>query len=170
MQDWGAEMPHYEYRVIAAPERGKKVKGAKSTADRFAVALQDLMNEMGAEGWEYQRTDTLPCQERVGLTGKQTSFQHMLVFRREKAEAVLADEEVTALLAAPVAEEPETPEPVQEPGEAEEVAEETRDALAAARDAAAALSARAREGKAPALGPAKRDDDKKDDKTDYAAE
>ncbi len=146
-------MPRYEYRVVPAPERGKKAKGAKSTSDRFAVALQDVMNEMGAAGWEYQRTDTLPCQERVGLTGKQTTFQHMLVFRRELDEAAVSDAEVTALLAAP--EVQEAPERVEEAEEASAAEEPRRDAVAAARDvAAAALSARAREGKAPALGPA----------------
>ncbi|SIN86295.1 hypothetical protein [Vannielia litorea] len=145
-------MPRYEYRVVPAPERGKKAKGAKSTAGRFAFALEELMNEMGAAGWEYQRTDTLPCQERVGLTGRQTTFQHMLVFRRELAEEAVTDTEVTALLAAP------RPEPAPESKPAAvaipERPAEKRDAVAAARDVAAALSARAREGKAPALGPA----------------
>jgi hypothetical protein len=40
------------------------------------------MNDLGAEGWEYQRTDTLPCEERQGLTGKTTQFRHVLIFRR----------------------------------------------------------------------------------------
>ncbi|MBY6046845.1 DUF4177 domain-containing protein [Vannielia litorea] len=163
-------MPRYEYRVVPAPEKGKKAKGAKGTSGRFAVALQDLMNEMGAAGWEYQRTDTLPCQERVGLTGRQTTFQHMLVFRRTLAAEAVSDEEVTALLAAPE-DEPEA-DAVEEPETAEEQPEpqpEKRDAVAAARDVAAALSARAREGKAPALGPATQGD-KPGSKADVAAE
>jgi hypothetical protein len=36
-------------------------------------------------GGQYLRADTLPCEERVGLTGKSTSFLHMLVFRRPLA-------------------------------------------------------------------------------------
>lgn len=163
-------MPRYEYRVVPAPEKGKKAKGAKGTSGRFAVALQDLMNEMGAAGWEYQRTDTLPCQERVGLTGRQTTFQHMLVFRRTLAAEAVSDEEVTALLAAP--EDEPAPDAAEEPETAEEQAEpqpEKRDAVAAARDVAAALSARAREGKAPALGPATQGD-KPGSKADVAAE
>ncbi|MCO6382544.1 DUF4177 domain-containing protein [Oceanicola sp. 502str15] len=161
-------MPRYEYRVVPAPERGKKAKGAKGTSGRFAVALEELMNEMGAAGWEYQRTDTLPCQERVGLTGKQTTFQHMLVFRRELAEEAVSDAEVTALLEAPKAEAA----PAEAPAEVTELPdqpEEKRDAVAAARDVAAALSARAREGKAPALGPAT-PGDKPASKADVAAE
>jgi len=33
------------------------------------------------------RADTLPVEERVGLTGRTTTFQHMLVFRRALAVA-----------------------------------------------------------------------------------
>lgn len=76
-------MKCYEYQVVPAPKKGEKAKGAKTTADRFAVALTSLMNRMGSEGWDYIRADTLPCEERVGLTGSKTVFQNMLVFRRE---------------------------------------------------------------------------------------
>lgn len=75
-------MQRYEYRVIPAPRKGKKAKGLRSGEDRFAGALTDCMNDMAAKGWEYQRTDTLPAEERSGLTGKTTVFQNMLVFRR----------------------------------------------------------------------------------------
>lgn len=82
-------MKRYEYQVIAAPKKGEKAKGAKTTPDRFAAALTHLMNRMGADGWDYLRADTLPCDERVGLTGSKTVFQNMLVFRREMfADAV----------------------------------------------------------------------------------
>lgn len=82
-------MKRYEYQVVPAPKKGEKSKAAKTTADRFAYALTSVMNKMGADGWEYLRADTLPCDERVGLTGTKTQFQNMLVFRREMiAEAV----------------------------------------------------------------------------------
>lgn len=80
-------MQRFEYKVIPAPKRGEKAKGAKSTEDRFAYALTQVMNSLGAEGWEYVRADTLPCDERVGLTGTKTTFQNMLVFRRAVSEA-----------------------------------------------------------------------------------
>ena len=82
-------MPRYEYKVIPAPKKGLRAKGVRGTELRFANALQELMNEYGAQGWEYQRTDTLPCEERVGLTGKSTGFQNMLVFRRVIEAAVV---------------------------------------------------------------------------------
>lgn len=77
-------MPVYEYKVVAAPRRGLKVKGARTAEDRFAAALETLMNELGAQGWDYVRADTLPSEERQGLTGRTTVWQNMLVFRRER--------------------------------------------------------------------------------------
>jgi len=75
-------MGNFEYKVIAAPEKGLKVKGVKSPADRFALALSERMNEMAADGWDYLRTDTLPSTERSGLTSTQTVYRNVMVFRR----------------------------------------------------------------------------------------
>lgn len=75
-------MQRFEFKVIPAPKRGEKARGVKSTEDRFALALTTLMNQLGAEGWDYVRADALPCEERVGLTGTKTTFQNVLVFRR----------------------------------------------------------------------------------------
>ncbi len=81
---WGIRMLslHYEYRVVPAPRRAQRDAIAKSTEARFAASLTLLMNDMGREGWEYQRADTLPVEERVGLAGTKTTYQNMLVFRR----------------------------------------------------------------------------------------
>lgn len=75
-------MQRFEYKVIPAPKRGEKARGVKTTEERFAYALTLLMNELGADGWDYVRADALPCEERVGFTGSRTTFQNMLVFRR----------------------------------------------------------------------------------------
>lgn len=76
-------MQRFEYKVIPAPKRGEKARGVRTTEDRFALALTTLMNQLGAEGWDYVRADVLPCEERVGFTGGvKTTFQNMLVFRR----------------------------------------------------------------------------------------
>lgn len=72
----------YEYKVLPAPEKGKKAKGLKTSAARAAAAAEDLINELAAERWEYCRSDTLPVEERQGLTGKTTVFKTVLVFRR----------------------------------------------------------------------------------------
>lgn len=94
-------MPLFEYRVVPAPSKGKRAKGIKGPAARFSFSLQDLMNKMGAAGWEYQRAETLPSIERSGLTSTTTEWRNVLVFRREKI-ADTVDEEL-ALLPAPEA-------------------------------------------------------------------
>lgn len=98
----GADMQRYEYQVVPAPRRGEKARDAKTTADRFAVALTRLMNDLGRDGWEYLRADTLPCEERAGLTGRTTAFQHMLVFRRPLQADRAAEPAAPQQLAAPV--------------------------------------------------------------------
>ncbi|WP_322889599.1 MULTISPECIES: DUF4177 domain-containing protein [unclassified Yoonia] len=74
----------YEYKVIPAPMRGTKAPGVKSAEDRFALSLETAMNDLAADGWEYIRADTLPCEQREGLMSKTTVYQNMLVFRRAK--------------------------------------------------------------------------------------
>ena len=84
-------MQLYEFQVIPAPRRGEKARGVKTTEERFALALTQLMNRMGAEGWDYVRADALPCDERAGLTGgTKTTYQNMLVFRRPLATGATA--------------------------------------------------------------------------------
>jgi hypothetical protein len=128
----------YEYKVIPAPRRGEKTRGAKTVGERFGVALAHAMNDLAVEGWEYLRAEALPCDERSGLTGTATHFHHMLVFRRPlpapKAEPGPAAQ--SAAFAAPAP----APAPVPEP--------------APDATAIAALKPHAPEGAAPALGPA----------------
>ncbi len=133
-------MARYEYKVVPAPTRPAKVKGVKGTEQKFAVALSEIMNELAGDGWEYLRTDTLPCEERQGLTGRTTTFQNMLVFRRANggaAEAV-APPRAEAVLAAPVF-------------------RTTAPAAPGPEGRAPRLVAVGEEGGAPALGAAERD-------------
>ncbi|MGB3146341.1 MAG: DUF4177 domain-containing protein [Paracoccaceae bacterium] len=85
-------MQRYEYKAIPAPTRGEKTRGAKTTADRFAVTLSALLNAEARDGWEYQRTETLPCEERVGFTKRQTTQVTLLILRRDLANAAPAAE------------------------------------------------------------------------------
>jgi len=118
-------MPKYEYKVVPAPKKGRRGKGVKGPEGRFANALESVMNELGAEGWEYQRTDTLPAEERQGLTGRTTVFQNMLVFRREtdSAEETPAPkliEKVDPVIAAPAPTPAPAPIPRPDPDAAPE--------------------------------------------------
>lgn len=82
-------MPRYEFKVVPAPRKGEKLRGLKTVEDRFAQALTTLMNQLGRDGWDYVRADTLPVDERSGFTGTKTTYQNVLVFRRVLDEAVV---------------------------------------------------------------------------------
>ena len=82
-------MQHYEYKVLAAPRRAKRAKGAKTPAERFAVMLSELMNTEARDGWEYVRADTLPAEEKKGMLSNPTEvYQTVLVFRRAVSSVV----------------------------------------------------------------------------------
>ncbi|QXT38714.1 DUF4177 domain-containing protein [Gymnodinialimonas ceratoperidinii] len=70
-----------EYKVVPAPEKARKQRGLKGAA-LFARSVEELMNEMAADGWTYLRADTLPQEERAGLTNKTTVYRNLLVFQR----------------------------------------------------------------------------------------
>ncbi|WP_196780454.1 DUF4177 domain-containing protein [Roseovarius gahaiensis] len=91
-------MTVYEYKVIPAPSKGRKVAGVKGAEARFAHTLEAEINDLAAEGWDYLRSDILPSEERQGLTSTHTVYRSVLVFRR-------------ALLPAEVTEPPKDAEP-----------------------------------------------------------
>ncbi|MRU14365.1 hypothetical protein FDP25_02865 [Roseovarius sp. A21] len=113
-------MTTYEYRVIPAPTKGRKAQGVKGAEARFAHTLQDVMNEQAAEGWEYQRSDILPSEERQGLTSSHTVYRSVLVFRRAADD--LDESEKTA---------PNTEGEIEENGDLSEPYKENADESAA---------------------------------------
>lgn len=133
-------MQAYEYKVVPAPVRGEKERGLKTGVERFAHALSVLMNELGCEGWEYWRAETLPAEERTGLTSKTTVFHNLLVFRR-----ILGAPAMAGQTAAPGA------------GAAFAALDEA-EGLSAAERRARMLTAYAPEGRAPRLGPAEEEE------------
>ena len=117
-------MQRYEYKVIPAPRRGEKSRGVKAIEDRFALTLTAVMNDLGRDGWDYVRADTLPVDERAGFTGgTKTSFQNVLVFRRlievdaTAARQVLAIEQVAPAPRLGPAEVPAGPAPALGPAQ-----------------------------------------------------
>ena len=122
-------MQKFEYKAVPAPHTGKSGKGIKGTTAKFANHLTQVINEMAAEGWEYLRADTLPCEERSGLTSKVTKFQNVLVFRRELVAAspvvapVPKEETPVRVVAAP--EDTEEAAPARSPLRAVKPEEET---------------------------------------------
>ena len=129
-------MVNYEYRVLPAPRKGKSGKGLRGSSAKFANAVSVMMNDLGADGWEYIRADTLPCEERQGLTGKTVKYHSMLVFRRPLGEETKISSAPPILpLAAP---EPEYDEDLIEDeiaAEAQEDVPEIRFSASRGRDA-----------------------------------
>lgn len=78
-------MADYEYKVVPAPRRPKSYKGVRSQEDQFATMLAELMNEMARDDWEYLRAESLPCEEKTGLTSRVVSYRNVLIFRRRIA-------------------------------------------------------------------------------------
>lgn len=105
-------MQQFEYKVVPAPAKGTKAKGVRTPQDRFANSVEILLNEMAAEGWQYQRAELLPSEERSGLTGSSTNWRNVLIFRRAR-EAETAAEPPRAEPAAPAPEFRHTPAPAR---------------------------------------------------------
>lgn len=95
-------MQQHEYTVIPAPARGEKSRGARTGAERFAHALAVEINRMAAAGWEYIRAETLPCEERSGLTSRTTVYHNVLVFRRRLPSLAAVQDPEVAPRAVPV--------------------------------------------------------------------
>lgn len=150
-------MQRYEYRVVPAPRKGEKARGLKTVEERFAYTLTAMMNKMGSEGWEYQRADALPVDERVGLTGSKTTYQSLLVFRRVLAEKACEFVETMETPQRLIARLPEE-EFEDEPEEAPLMARTPAQTLVASLMPKPMLgAAKAPVGAAPALGPANPD-------------
>ncbi|WP_417743499.1 hypothetical protein [Salipiger sp.] len=100
-------MTQYQYKVVPAPAKGEKAPGVKAAEDRFARAIERLMNEMAADGWEFQRAELLPSEERSGLTSSQTVWRNLLVFRRPAAVSTIEATEAEPTLTPAAAAAPE---------------------------------------------------------------
>jgi|GEM_PF-2489007 len=91
-------MERFEYKVMPAPRRGARVKGAKGPTGRFANAMETTLNKLAADGWEYIRAESLPADERHGITMRKVeTYQNVLIFRR-LADTANAESDITALL------------------------------------------------------------------------
>lgn len=76
-------MSSFEYKVIAAPKRIRKVKGVSGAPDQFAHTLAEAINEQARQGWEYLRADVMTAEEPRGFFRSDVTAEHtVLVFRR----------------------------------------------------------------------------------------
>jgi len=78
----------FEYKCVAAPERAKRIRGARTRTERVAMAMEELINEEAVNGWEYLRTDLVPVEEKPGLLSQSREVHRaVLIFRRSRALA-----------------------------------------------------------------------------------
>jgi hypothetical protein len=76
-------MDCFEYKVIPAPRRSIRVKGAKGSEGKFAATFEKVINEQAIEGWQYLRAESLPVDERHGITMRKIeTYQNVLIFQR----------------------------------------------------------------------------------------
>ena len=77
-------MQSYEYKIVPAPKKAKRARGAKTVPDRFARTLTDVINAEAAEGWEYLRAESLPVEEKKSmLSATAERYFSVLVLRRD---------------------------------------------------------------------------------------
>ena len=108
-------MTAYDYKVVPAPRRARKIKGVKGPDELFAMTLAEAINEVARQGWEYVRTETLIAEGPGGWFRRGISSDHtVMIFRRAREAlgprlaAVTPGQEAPAL--APAGERPRAPE------------------------------------------------------------
>ena len=80
-------MSYFDYKVVPAPQRVKKVRGVTGAADLFALTLTDAINEVARQGWEYIRAETMTAEAPGGFLRRATASERtMLVFRRPREQ------------------------------------------------------------------------------------
>lgn len=75
-------MAQFEYKVVPAPSKSLKNTGEASSEARFAATVAQSLNGEARQGWEFVRAETLPQDERSGLTGTVRVFRTVLIYRR----------------------------------------------------------------------------------------
>lgn len=108
-------MPYYDYKVVPAPRRMKKVRGVKTSDELFALTLAEAINEHARQGWEYVRAENLSAEEPAGWFRRgKTDIHAVLIFRQPRetlGPRIAATEEATEAHATPAG----RPEPTIEP-------------------------------------------------------
>ena len=154
-------MTHYDYKVIPAPKRARRVKGVHGSEDLFALTLTEAINEVARQGWEYVRAEHLPAETPRGwLRGSVAGEQSVLVFRRPRDQL---GPRLAAVRPEPAADAPEAPAAAPTPAAERAVVDRLQHTLRHREPPVLRLEPRVGEGEdsgatplrpAPRLGPA----------------
>lgn len=93
-------MSFYEYVVVPVPKAAPRAKGVKRADDRFAHGLSETLNRYGADGWEFQRTETLSVEAKGGFFSRPAIEQvTVMIFRRWTGTAASSEAHLPHLAA-----------------------------------------------------------------------
>jgi hypothetical protein len=75
----------YKYKMVQVPPN-ISVRAKDNKSGIAAQYLEDVVNEWAAQGWEFQRVDTIGIEERPGCFGRsKVKFMqyYVITFRKE---------------------------------------------------------------------------------------
>ena len=81
----------FEYKVVGAPEKPRRRRGARTRSDRVAAAFEEILGAEAIEGWEYLRTDLVPVEEGGFFSRRREAHRAVMVFRRALRREVRAE-------------------------------------------------------------------------------
>lgn len=81
----------FEYKAVPAPMRAPRVKGLKTTADRYAHSLAESLNAEASGGWQFLRMETVTVEERSRLGRTTNTSQTVMIFQRKLSSAAELD-------------------------------------------------------------------------------
>lgn len=78
-------MQQYDYKVVPAPRRLKRIRGVSSSAELCAVTLAETLNAVAREGWEYLRAEQVSAAQEGGWFRRGAEVvETVLIFRRPR--------------------------------------------------------------------------------------
>jgi hypothetical protein len=93
----------YEYKLVPTPKQSAIFKGLPKSGDAFAQTLGHGMNELGRDGWEFLRTETVVEKRNVLVISSRKCRHDYMVYRRPlRSTGLTMDEPVRSRRVKPV--------------------------------------------------------------------
>lgn len=80
----------YEYKLTAVPTRGRPQKSRRGLHEAFGVAIEEKMNKMIHDGWDFVEFRDVPVIERRVLRANVERTATMMLFKRSKSQPATA--------------------------------------------------------------------------------
>lgn len=76
-------MSSYEFMVVPAPQKVRKLTGLEKDQDKFCATITDVITDQGLNGWEFMSVEVMPQRSRIMGLFPTTRMRSCLMFRRE---------------------------------------------------------------------------------------